>query len=79
MDTYRFLATALVIGVIGPLFWLGVNVFDGWVQRNVYPKIRQAFSRWMVSVREQIDRSKSTTTAKKLGGAGRIGKNRIRR
>lgn len=28
MSWQQFLATALVVGVIGPLFWLGVNVFE---------------------------------------------------
>ena len=28
MDWYRFAGTALVVGVIGPLFWLGVNVLS---------------------------------------------------
>lgn len=28
IDWYRFFGTALVVGVIGPLFWLGVNVLE---------------------------------------------------
>lgn len=38
--TMDIIATALVVGIIGPLFWLGVGIFDNWVQRNVYPKIK---------------------------------------
>lgn len=34
MDWYKMAGTALVVGVIGPLFWLGVNVLEnklkGW-------------------------------------------------
>jgi hypothetical protein len=37
MDFARFVAQALVIGVIGPLFWLGVNVLEGWLQRRGFP------------------------------------------
>ena len=28
VDWYRFFGTALVVSVIGPLFWLGVNVLE---------------------------------------------------
>lgn len=28
IDWYRALGTALVVGIIGPLFWLGVNVLE---------------------------------------------------
>jgi hypothetical protein len=28
MEWEKFLATALVVGVIGPLFWLGVKVLE---------------------------------------------------
>jgi hypothetical protein len=79
MDEYRFLATALVVGLIAPLFWLGVNVFDGWVQRNVYPGIRRWFSGLLCSVREKIGRRKSTAATKQLGDARRIGEDSIRR
>lgn len=79
MDSYRFLAFALVVGVIAPFFWLGVNVFDGWVQRNIYPKIRQALSRWGASLREKIRRRKTATTTEKLGSPGGVGQQRLRR
>jgi hypothetical protein len=36
------------------LFWLGVNVVDGWVQRNVYPPIRLWWARLKASAREKI-------------------------
>ena len=29
--------TMLAVGVIGPLFWLGVNVLEGWLQRKGFP------------------------------------------
>lgn len=28
MDWIKFVCVALVVGVIGPLFWLGVNVLE---------------------------------------------------
>jgi hypothetical protein len=28
----KFLAIALVVGIIGPLFWLGVNSFETWLK-----------------------------------------------
>lgn len=28
MDASRFLGAAVVVGIIGPLFWLGVNVLE---------------------------------------------------
>lgn len=77
MDEYRFVAVALVVGVIAPLFWLGVNVFDGWVQRNVYPIIRLWWRRRVASVREKISRRKPGTTAKQLGSPSGVGKKRI--
>jgi len=30
----HFLGQVVVFGIIGPLFWLGVNVFEGWLQRK---------------------------------------------
>jgi hypothetical protein len=36
------------------LFWLAVNVFDGWVQRNVYPPIRLWWARLKASAREKV-------------------------
>jgi hypothetical protein len=36
------------------LFWLGVNVLDGWVQRKVYPPIRLWWARLKASAREKV-------------------------
>lgn len=30
----KFIGTALVVGIIGPLFWLGVNMLEGWMRRR---------------------------------------------
>lgn len=79
MDEYRFLATALVVGLIGPLFWLGVNVFDGWVQRNIYPGIRRWWALKVALLREKIRRRKTTATTEKLGSPGGVGQQRLRR
>ena len=35
MDWYKGLALALVVGVIGPLFWLCVNVFENWLKGRI--------------------------------------------
>jgi hypothetical protein len=33
----RAFGTFLVVGFIGPAFWLGVNVLEGWLQRKGFP------------------------------------------
>lgn len=74
-DWYRTAATALVVGVIGPLFWMGVGKFDLWVKST-------RFGQRMLRLGDRINalpgrflaRRKATKTAKKLGGARRIGK-----
>lgn len=35
MDWIKMACIALVVGVIGPLFWLGVNVFETWFWRSL--------------------------------------------
>jgi hypothetical protein len=35
MDWIKMACIALVVCVIGPLFWLGVNTFETWVWRSV--------------------------------------------
>lgn len=66
-------AIALVVA-FGCVFWLGVNVFDGWVQRNVYPKIRLWWARTKSSLREKIAGRHGADATKDLGSARRIGK-----
>jgi len=68
-DVLRAIATGLVVA-IGCVFWLGVNIVDGWVQRNVYPKIRLKFA----LLREKITRRHTRPTPEKLGSARRIRK-----
>lgn len=79
MNAYEFWATALVVGVIGPLFWLGVSVFDNWVQRNIYPKLRAKFPRTAALLGKEIGRRKPARTAEQLRGAGRVGQEKIGR
>lgn len=31
----KFIGTALVVGIIGPLFWLGVGILENRIQRLV--------------------------------------------
>jgi hypothetical protein len=38
----KFVATALIVGVVGPLFWLGVKVLENWLTSLV----NKARSRW---------------------------------
>jgi hypothetical protein len=53
IDAQRFLGMVIAwVAIL--LFWLGVNVVDGWVQRNVYPPIRLWLSRLKASAREKL-------------------------
>lgn len=72
-DTLRFLGI-VIAWVCILLFWLGVNVLDGWVQRNVYPPIRLWFARLVASAREKLRTSKSRQGSTDLRGTPRIGK-----
>ena len=56
------------------LFWLGVNVVDGWVQRNIYPPIRLWFARTWASAREKVRSGKRRHGPGDLSGPRRIGK-----
>lgn len=62
----QILAVGLVVGIIGPLFWLGVNVLDNWVQRNVYPKLRARFPRTAALLGKEIGRRKPASAPKDL-------------
>lgn len=73
MRLENFLATALIVGIIAPLFWLGVGRIDNWVQRNVYPVIRLKFAQFAASLREKVRPGKPRSTARQLGGSPRIG------
>lgn len=44
-DWYRAAGTALVVGVIGPLFWLGVGVLENWIRRGLN-LLQVRFQRW---------------------------------
>jgi hypothetical protein len=77
MGTYEFLATALVMGIIAPLFWLGVNVLDGWVQRNVYPRIRIWWAEKMALLREKVARRQPGATTQQLSRPGGVGEKHI--
>lgn len=35
MDWIKLVCIALVVGVIGPLFWLGVQSFEAWLWRSI--------------------------------------------
>lgn len=66
----------LGIAIVMPLiclFWLGVNVFDGWVQRNIYPRIRLKFA----LLREKITGRHTANPTQQLGSARRIGKKNV--
>lgn len=56
------------------VFWLGVNVFDGWVQRKVYPPIRLWWAQRRALLREKIASRKRRAATQKLGSTRRIGK-----
>lgn len=75
MDTIKFLAVALVVGVIGPLFWLGVGKFDLWVKGT-------PFGQRMLRLGDRINalparflrRRQAAKAAKELRGSARIRK-----
>lgn len=72
MDSaYHLLGIAIAWAAIC-LFWLVVNVVDGWVQRNIYPKLRARFPRTAALLGKQIGRRHSTFRAKDLSGPRRI-------
>jgi hypothetical protein len=64
MNTYQFAATALVVGVIAPLFWLGVQ----WVGLRVDVWITR---KWRL-LREKTRQRMSNGVAAKLRRARRI-------
>jgi hypothetical protein len=72
-DLLRLLGIALAWAAI-LLFWLGVNVVDGWVQRNVYPPIRLWWARLVASAREKLRRGTRRQRPGDLSGPRRIGK-----
>lgn len=37
MSIPEFVGQALVLGLIGPLFWLLINVLENWLTRRGYP------------------------------------------
>jgi hypothetical protein len=72
-DSLRFLGF-VIAWVCILLFWLGVNVLDGWVQRNVYPPIRLWFARLVASAREKLRSGKRRQGPADLSSPPRIGK-----
>jgi hypothetical protein len=72
-NAYSFLGI-VIAWVCILLFWLGVNVVDGWVQRNVYPPIRLWWARLVASACEKLARRKAAGATDHLGDAPRIGK-----
>lgn len=66
MTIWNVLAVGLVVGVIGPLFWLSVNVLDNWVQRNIYPKLRARYPRTAALLGKEIGRRKPASATKDL-------------
>lgn len=58
MSLWKLIATGLITGVVGPLFWLGVNVLEGKCRRLL---------------REQIAKRQAGRAAAKLRRAARIG------
>jgi hypothetical protein len=68
METFLRLLGVVIAWVAILLFWLGVNVVDGWVQRNVYPPIRLWFARLKASAREKLRRRQRRQGAGQLRG-----------
>lgn len=72
LDLQRFLGMVIAV-VIMLLFWLGVNMLDGWVQRNVYPPIRLWWARVKASAREKLRSRHGRHSTRKLRGPGGVG------
>lgn len=70
-DTLRFLGVVIAWMAI-LLFWLGVGVVDGWVQRNVYPPIRLWWARLRASAAEKRRHPQGRSGAADLRRAPRI-------
>jgi hypothetical protein len=70
---YKFLAIALVVGVIGPLFWLGVNMVETAIKRTRWGRHLIAIDAWLADLPGSLlGRRKSTQDAQRLSGpAGR--------
>lgn len=70
---YKFLAIALVVGVIGPLFWLGVNMVERWIKSTPWGRWIIPVDAWLADLPGSLlGRRKSTQDAKRLSGpAGR--------
>jgi hypothetical protein len=68
METFLRLLGVVIAWVGILLFWLGVNVVDGWVQRNVYPPVRLWFARLKASAREKLRRGKRRQSTGQLRG-----------
>lgn len=79
MDNARLFATALVVGIIGPLFWLGVNMFEGWLKRRVYPRFRARYPRTSALLTRQIGRRQTRSTTEQLRGPRRVGEKQLGR
>lgn len=67
---YKFLAIALVVGVIGPLFWLGVAKFElhfyAWLHRTRFYRRMPAFLK--ADVRDLLRRRKAPEDTQRLSG-----------
>lgn len=58
MNGYQIVATALIVGLVGPLLWLGVGVLEN--------RLRRLLSK-------QIAQRKARRAAADLGSSARIG------
>lgn len=80
MDWYRITATAVIVGVISPLFWLGVNKFElhfyAWLHRTRF--YRQVLPWWLkADVRDLFRRRLSADAAQQLSDPARVGRDQL--
>ena len=70
---YKLAAIALVVGVIGPLFWLGVNMAERWIKSTRWGRWIIPVDAWLADLPGSLlGRRKPTQDAKRLHGpAGR--------
>lgn len=74
MDGYRFAAVALIVGIVGPLFWLAVGKFDLWVKRTPFGQRMLRLGDRINALPSRVLRSRKTAkTAKQLSRPPRVG------
>lgn len=74
MDGYEFAATALIVGIIAPLFWLWIQKLDLWIKGTPFgQRMLRLGDRINALPARLLSRRKAAKTAKKLRRPARVG------